>query len=140
MQLTDIPKFLDDILYAASKNNVLGDTLVSPKLLQQSGCPVTMEEGLFLIDMLLEDGYLKHVIEGYSSVPVVTLTSKGVRFIAMGGYVGHYSNENEAIKKEQVRLNYEIKHLKWANFFSALALVVSAIALMMTILNYIHNG
>ena len=131
MQLTDIPKFLDALLYTASKESLLGDTLISIKLIEQANCPVTRQEGLFLIDMLLEDGHLKHVIEGYSSVPVVTISAKGVRFIATGGYVGHYSNENEAIKKEQVRLNYEINHLKWANWLSIAAVIISVIALMM---------
>lgn len=58
------------------------------------------EDNIYLLDKLVEDGYIKkHAFAGYSNY---SLTSNGKLFISEGGYSGKIKAEKE--KQEQERL------------------------------------
>jgi len=134
MQPSFISSLLDALLKTAA-DKYLGSHIPCSTLLSQSGFTGEKKLGLFLINILIADGYLlKHDIShSHSSEPIVTISPQGFRFIYTGGYQQHIPENIEQIKQEQEKLKWELKSLKQHRWVSIVSLVFAATALVISI-------
>jgi len=121
--------YLDKLLEEAAKH--IGQALPCEELLRGIGYDGEVYFGYFMIDILLDDGYLRHAIEGYSMHPVVSISPKGFVFIATGGYAAQNISEARQLKDEQTKMQLELIDLKWGLRISIASLLFSILAMLM---------
>jgi len=124
---------LDKMLIELTENH-LGDVIVSTTLLNSVGFDGDFSLGLFFIEILIDDGYVKTHFNQFTQYPVLTISPKGFRFIATGGYAKHMSSSLADLEKEQTKLHLEIKTLKYGFWISFASLIISIAAIVLPLL------
>lgn len=127
----DIVFFLDKILTICAEK-YLGKMRLPHDLLNEAGFADDRKLGFFIIEILIDDGFLKPNLEAYTSTPLLSITPKGFRFIAMGGYKAQSESHTADLRKQQEKMRLELVDLKWGFRISIASLLVSLAALAMS--------
>lgn len=101
----------------------------SLQLLQQAGFAGDATTAVFLMQVLIDDGYLRSVTHSKTD-NIVTITPRGWRHIAAGGYVQKEGVDTHKLELEQIKLKSEVRNLRVGFWLSIGAFIISMIALI----------
>ena len=118
-----------DTLLLLLANKYLGVVVVSSQLLKEIGHDTITYKSLFLIDILIADGYAtKHDLP--NQTPIISISPTGYRFVNAGGYAHFYKNNLADIQQNQIKMKLEIRDLQWGFWISLLSLLLSIVAIV----------
>lgn len=123
---------LDTLLLLLS-TKYLGVVVVSSQLLREIGYETITYKSLFLIDIIIADGYAtKHDLP--NQTPVISISPLGFRFFNAGGYANYHKNNLEDLTQNQTKMKLEIRDLQWGFWIGLASLLLSIIAIIISLL------
>lgn len=127
----NIMNHLDTLLLLLS-TKYLGVSMVSSHLLKEIGHEPITYQSLFLIEVLIADGYvIKHVVP--NQTPIISIAPAGYRFFNSGGYANFYKTNITDLEQNQTKMKLEIRDLKWGFWIGLVSLLLSIIAIVISV-------